>query len=149
MKRVAFLLFVLCALFLATDASAQTNISCTDSTNTVCTVKKNQPFSVTADPALTTDAIMTEKFRLYVNGAAIADQASVAGMAPVFNFPTGLATTGEHTIYMEAIGRAFDASGNLVEIKSGPSNVARVTVVTGSLSAPKNVKIVGAGGGQQ
>lgn len=139
---------VLCALgfllFGAAQASAQ-NISCTDATNTVCTVKKNQPFAVTADPALPNDTVPTEKFRLYVNGSAVAEQTNT-GVAPIFTFGSGLSNPGEHTFYLEAVGRQYDASGNLVEVKSGPSNVVRVTAVTGSLSAPKNLRVVGQGG---
>jgi hypothetical protein len=131
-------------LAFAGTAAAQTQVSCTDATRTVCSVKKNQPFSVTADPALTTDSVPTEKWRMYVNGSPIAELPN-AGLAPLFAFAAGLSTVGEHTIYLEAIGTAFDANGAATEIASGPSNVVRMTAVSGSLSAPKNVYIKGGG----
>ena len=142
MKRSGTVIISLLFLLVASTAAAQSvSVTCTDATRTNCTAKKNQPFQMTADPALTTDAVPTEKWRLYINGNRVAEQFN-AGAAPLFDFASGLSTTGSHTIYLEAIGTAFDVNGQPVEVASGPSNVVTLTIVTGSLSAPKNLRIV-------
>lgn len=130
----------LALLVLPALAEAQ-SISCTDATATNCTVKKNQPFQLTQDPALTTDTIATEKYRIYLDGARIGEQANT-GAAAVWSFATGLGTPGTHTLYTEAVATGFSSSGALTEIVAGPSNVVTLNVVTGSLSAPKNVRII-------
>lgn len=140
MKKTVLVLAALFVLVASTASAQNLTISCTDATRTNCTVKKNQPFKVTADPALTTDAVPTEKWRLYINGVRVAEQVNV-GVEPLFDFVSGLTTTGSHTIYLEALGTAFDANGQPVEVASGPSNVVTLSVVTGSLSAPKNLHI--------
>lgn len=125
-------------------AAAQ-SVVCTDASRTNCTVKKNQPFSVTNDAALASDTVPTEKWRIYVDGARVGEQANT-GLAPVFLFAAGLAAPGQHTVFTEAVATVFDTNGQLQEIASGPSNVATINVVTGSLSAPKNLRVVGGGG---
>ncbi len=137
--------FIWAALFILVStvpAPAQTvSVVCTDSTNTDCTAKKNQPFGVTADPALTTDTVHTDRWRLYLDGTKAGEQVN-AGTAPLFNFAQGLGAEGAHTLYMEAVGTCYDVGGTAIECSSGPSNVVKITIVTGSLSAPKNVRLV-------
>jgi hypothetical protein len=129
-------------LAVAVPAHAQsTTVACTNSTNTDCTAKKNQPFGLTADPALTTDTVPTDTWRLYLDGAKVSEQANT-GTAPLFNFAQGLPSEGAHTFYLEAVGTCFDSAGAAIECASGPSNAVKLTIVTGSLSAPKNVRIV-------
>ncbi len=141
MKKIITLIGFIVVILTAGIAQAQsTTVSCTDSTNTNCTIKKNQPFDVTADPALTTDVIYTQKWKMYVDGQLVASLDNV-GQAPLFNFGAGLSTTGDHTMYLEAIGTAFDVTGAPVEVSSGPGNTVTVHIVTGSLSAPKNTHI--------
>jgi hypothetical protein len=144
MKLRIFAVVVALVGVFAAPVAAQ-SAACTDATRTVCSVKKNQPFSLTADPADTSDSVPTEKWRLYVDGVRVMELAN-AGQAPLFALASGIAVTGEHVMYLEAVGTAFDATGQPAEVASGPSNVVRVNVVTGSLSAPKNVKVVGGGG---
>jgi len=136
-----WVLLALLTVFPATVAAQTSQVSCTDATNTVCTAKKFQPFALTADPALTTDTVATVKWRLYQNGTRVAELPN-GGTAPVFTFSQGLGTDGDYLFYLEAIGSAFDSSGLPIEVASGPSNTVKVTVVTGSLSAPKNHKLV-------
>jgi len=141
MRKVVWIALVLLAL--AAPVFAQTvTISCTDSTNTNCTIKKNQPFSVTHDAADPADSIVTEKWRLYLDGVKVSEQPALAGAQPVYVFAVGLSDTGDHTMYAEAIGTAYDVNGQASEVSSGPSNVVTVRIVTGSLSAPKNVHII-------
>lgn len=115
--------------------------TCTDASGTNCSVKKNQPFQVTADAALTSDVIPTESFRLYSNGVKVGDVVNT-GVAPVFTFAAGIAVAGDYVLFMEALSTIFDASGQPQEISSGPSNTVTLHVVTGSLSAPKNLRII-------
>lgn len=144
MKKLLLLALVL-VIYSAEPVFAQSaTISCTDATMTNCTIKKNQPFSVGADPALATDSIATEKHRLYLDGAGLQEKVNT-GAAPVFSLPAGISVAGEHTLFLEALATQFNASGQPEEISSGPSNVVRVNIVTGSLSAPKNLKVQGGG----
>jgi hypothetical protein len=137
---------LLLALTAGTAAAQTASVSCTDATNTNCTVKKNQPFQITADPALATDSILTEKFRLYMDGAQIQEQQNT-GAAPLFTLSAGISVAGQHTFFLESVATTFSSTGQQQEIQSGPSNVLTVNVVTGSLSAPKNLRVVGQGGG--
>lgn len=137
-RNVIVAVFVVAVGLCAASVEAQT-ITCTDATATNCTVKKNQPFQLTNDPANPADAIQTEKWRLYVNGAPVQELAN-AGVSPVWNFGVGLAATGDHTFYVEALGHDFNAQGQWVEVISGPSNSVKLSVVTGSLTAPKNLR---------
>ncbi len=140
MKSSTLALVLLAGLALATPAAAQSAITCTDATATNCTAKKNQPFKITADA--NADGGLTEKYRLYLDGAKLQEAPAVAGVAPLFTFAAGLATPGDHTFYLEALTTGFDATGAPSEISSGPSNTVVLHVITGSPTAPKNVKIV-------
>lgn len=124
------------------QVSVSTDINCTDQTQTNCTVKKNAPFHVASDPAPLTDTTPTEKWRLYVDGVAVMEQTAVLGSGASFYFSAGMSATGDHTLFIEAIGSGYDSTGTLIELASGPSNVVTVHIVNGSLSAPKNVRIV-------
>lgn len=141
MRRFVIALAALLLVPAAVAAQNTPQIVCTDSTNTICTAKKFEPFTITADPALPTDTLPTEKWRLYQNGKRIAELLN-AGAAPLFAFASGLPTDGEYQFYLEAIGTAFDATGQPVEVASGPSNTVKMTIVTGNLSAPKNLRVI-------
>lgn len=126
-------------LLLPAIAAGQDPIPCTDPTRTICTAKKWQPFTIGADPASPTDTVPTLKWRLYQNGQRVSELPN-AGQAPAFSFSQGL-VDGEYQFYLEAIGTAFDSTGQPVEVASGPSNTVKLTVVTGNLSAPKNLRV--------
>ncbi len=145
MRKIVYSALAALILFVfVTPAAAQTTtaITCTDATNTNCTAKKNQPFSLTSDPADISDTVPTEKWRLYLDGSRVGEQVAVVGQSPVWPYPTGLTATGDHTFFEEAVGTCFDVNGVAAECSSGPSNSVALKIVTGSLSAPKNLRIV-------
>jgi hypothetical protein len=137
--RVVMLLSTMIVGLAVLARDATQTLSCTDASNTTCTVKKSQAFQITADAV--PDITATEKWRLYQDGARVGEQPNT-GVAPVFDFPSGLAALGTHVFFMEAIGTAYDLDGTATEIASGPSNTVTLTVVTGSVGAPKNLRII-------
>lgn len=137
MRRL--ILAIAAFLLLLPAIAAGQEVPCTDATRTICTAKKFQPFQIGGDPASATDTVPTLKWRLYQNGQRVAELPN-AGQAPTFSFSQGL-VDGEYQFYLEAIGTAYDSTGQPVEVASGPSNTVKLTVVTGNLSAPKNLRV--------
>lgn len=135
MKKV---LLTLGFVLVASVSYGQTNpnVSC-DAAGTTCTIKKNGSFVVTAD--LYTDTLAT-KMRLYVNGTKVQEQPINYTVPPAFTLT--LATVGSATIFMEAVGTCKDVNGADVECATQSVNTISANVITGSPTAPKNVRIV-------
>lgn len=134
------LLLTAAFLSIASVSYAQNpNVACSDATATNCTVKKNASFQVTADPY--TDPLST-KMRLYVDGVKTFEVSVVGTLTPLFTFASGLSVVGDHTLYMEAVGNCIDAQGVSTECATAGLNSITVHLVTGNVTAPKNVRIV-------
>lgn len=135
MKKVLLLL----GFLLIANVTYAQNITCTDATNTNCTIKKGYPFQVTADPYYDGSA---DKLRLYIDGTRYQEVPVVLGQAPLFNISAGISVVGDHTIYMEAVGTCYTDTGQASECATASLNTVTVKIVTGSVTAPKNLRVI-------